>query len=48
MNITFRVVRVGEMFIYDNELYIKESTHFAKMISTGLISRLNEDVVCKI
>jgi hypothetical protein len=35
MSVTFRVVRIGELFKFNGNMYQKKSTRTAKMLSNG-------------
>jgi hypothetical protein len=48
MKITFRIVRIGEMFMCNGNLYIKQSTKTAKMVSNGRIFYMGQLDNCSV
>lgn len=48
LKITFRMVRVNEMFMCNGNTYIKQSTRTAKMVSTGRVFYFGQMDDCKV
>ena len=48
MRITFRIVRIGEMFTLNNNLYVKQSTRTAKMVSTARTFYIGQLETCMV
>ena len=48
MKITFRVVRIGELFEFNGNLYTKKSTRTAEMMSNGRTFYIEQLGACKV
>lgn len=48
MNVTFRLVRVGELFNSNGNLYLKQSTRTAKLISANRVFYFGQLEDCSI
>jgi hypothetical protein len=48
MGITFRIVRIGELFTCNGNTYIKQSTRTAKMVSNGRVFYMGQMETCKV
>jgi hypothetical protein len=48
MKITFRVVRVGELFSHNGNLYQKQSTRTARLLSANRVFYIGQMEACKV
>lgn len=48
LKITFRMVRLGELFRFNGNTYIKQSTRTAKMVSNGRVFYIGQMEDCSV
>jgi hypothetical protein len=48
LGITFRMVRINELFTCNGNTYIKQSARTGKMVSTGRVFYFNQFDTCKV